>query len=87
MPQEGPHGQAICDNSGWMGGYEESTKKWTKPKETKAHQEGHAWKESDDWMGSPGGAAYSPKRNSKAPIKIEGMTSSIKNNPFLKNNH
>ena len=78
------HQQEIVDNSGWMGGYQESNKKWEKPKETKPHSEGHAWKESEDWMG---GGTPSPTRASKPQIKIDGLRSSIKDNPFLKNNH
>ena len=85
-----PHGQEIVNNDTWMGGYQESTKKWTKPKETKSHKEGESWKESEDWLG--GGSSmdmgYSPRRNSSKPqIKIDGLRSSIKDNPFLKNNN
>lgn len=85
---DGP-GQAIVDNNGWMGGYQENTKKWTKPKETKPHREGEAWKESEDWLGggSSSSMGYSPRRAAKEQIKIEGLRSSIKDNPFLKNNH
>lgn len=79
-------GQAIVDNNGWMGGYKEETKKWTKPKEKQQHKDGEAWKETEDWLGGDA-AGYSPRRSAKEQIKIDGMRSSIKNNPFLKNNH
>lgn len=78
--------QEIVDNSGWIGGAPPETKKWEKPKETKTHKEGEAWKESEDWLGGGGGSGYSPRRNAKQPIKIDGLRSSIKDNPFLKNN-
>ena len=80
------NGQAICDNSGWMGGYRENTKKWTKPKEKPQHKDGEAWKETEEWLGGVP-AGYSPRHNAKAPIKIDGLRSSIKENPFLKNDH
>lgn len=77
---------------GWLGGSwggDETPKRWSRPKpvdnsaSTIVRDDG-----TDGWLGGNWGGDESHYHRNQAPaqIKIEGYTSSIKNNPFLKNN-
>lgn len=80
---ESPRGAAYMYGD-FVGGCGDETprKRWQKPKPVEAAtpttpRESH----HEEWLSSPSSSA----RNRPAPIKIEGMSSSIKNNPFFKN--
>jgi hypothetical protein len=68
-------------------------KKWVRPTAPKERTHSAPAKNlCDGWLGFAGDSSssslnYSPKRLAPKQIKIDGIHASIKENPFLKNNH
>ena len=80
-------------NDGWIGGdnsmfgHVVEKKKWTPVKAKAASPPSSPRKSNQDWLGGPGAASHRSPMKSPKPIKIEGMSSSVKDNPFLKKDH